>query len=116
MKRIAAPMVGGVVTSFLLELFIYPSIYVLWKWHFEVKRQKQSSLELRRDQRGRRSHMTLAHLLVCCHVPPGGAPRRLRVARRAAPMVGGVATSYLRISRFGSGRPILCAGKCPFKV
>ena len=43
MKRIAAPMVGGVVTSFLLELFIYPSIYVLWKWHFEVKRPKQAS-------------------------------------------------------------------------
>jgi len=40
MKRIAAPMVGGVVTSFLLELFIYPSIYLLWKWHFEVKKQK----------------------------------------------------------------------------
>jgi Cu(I)/Ag(I) efflux system membrane protein CusA/SilA len=40
MKRIAAPMVGGVVTSFLLELFIYPAIYVLWKWHFEVKPQK----------------------------------------------------------------------------
>ena len=41
MKRIAAPMVGGVVTSFVLELFIYPSVYVLWKWHFEVKRQQQ---------------------------------------------------------------------------
>jgi Cu(I)/Ag(I) efflux system membrane protein CusA/SilA len=40
MKRIAAPMVGGVITSFLLELFIYPAIYVLWKWHFEVKRQR----------------------------------------------------------------------------
>ena len=38
MKRIAAPMVGGVITSFLLELFIYPSIYLLWKWHFEVKK------------------------------------------------------------------------------
>jgi len=38
MKRIAAPMVGGVVTSFLLELFIYPAIYVLWKWHVEVKK------------------------------------------------------------------------------
>jgi Cu(I)/Ag(I) efflux system membrane protein CusA/SilA len=38
MKRIAAPMVGGVVTSFLLELFIYPAIYLLWKWHFEVKK------------------------------------------------------------------------------
>ena len=33
MKRIAATMVGGVITSFLLELFIYPSIYLLWKWH-----------------------------------------------------------------------------------
>lgn len=31
MKRIAAPMVGGIVTSFLLELLIYPEIYVLWK-------------------------------------------------------------------------------------
>ena len=36
-KRIAAPMVGGVVTSFLLELLIYPVIYFLWKWHAEVK-------------------------------------------------------------------------------
>jgi copper/silver efflux system protein len=40
MKRIAAPMVGGVITSFLLELFIYPAIYLLWKWHAEVKRQR----------------------------------------------------------------------------
>ncbi|MFZ5450131.1 MAG: efflux RND transporter permease subunit [Thermodesulfobacteriota bacterium] len=37
-KRIAAPMVGGVTTSFLLELLIYPAIYLLWKWHFEVKK------------------------------------------------------------------------------
>ena len=37
MKRIAAPMVGGVVTSFLLELLIYPVIFILWKWHWEVK-------------------------------------------------------------------------------
>lgn len=33
MKRIAAPMVGGVVTSTILELLIYPSIYYLWKGH-----------------------------------------------------------------------------------
>ena len=32
MKRIAAPMVGGIVTSFLLELLIYPAIYTVWKW------------------------------------------------------------------------------------
>ncbi len=31
MKRIAAPMVGGVVTSFLLELTVYPVIYYIWR-------------------------------------------------------------------------------------
>lgn len=31
MKRMAAPMVGGIFTSFLLELFVYPAIYALWK-------------------------------------------------------------------------------------
>ncbi|MEO6954864.1 MAG: efflux RND transporter permease subunit, partial [Polyangia bacterium] len=31
MKRIAAPMVGGLVTSFALELLVYPAIYFLWK-------------------------------------------------------------------------------------
>ncbi len=31
MKRIAAPMVGGLVTSFLLELLVYPAIYYLWR-------------------------------------------------------------------------------------
>ena len=31
MKRIAAPMVGGLVTSFGMELLVYPAIYFLWK-------------------------------------------------------------------------------------
>ncbi|MGE5302710.1 MAG: efflux RND transporter permease subunit [Alphaproteobacteria bacterium] len=31
MKRIAAPMIGGVVTSFLLELIVYPVIFELWR-------------------------------------------------------------------------------------
>ncbi|MFA6093696.1 MAG: CusA/CzcA family heavy metal efflux RND transporter [Elusimicrobiota bacterium] len=31
MKRVAAPMVGGLVSSFLLELFVYPPLYLLWK-------------------------------------------------------------------------------------
>jgi Cu(I)/Ag(I) efflux system membrane protein CusA/SilA len=31
MKRIAAPMVGGIGTSAILELLIYPAIYMLWK-------------------------------------------------------------------------------------
>jgi Cu(I)/Ag(I) efflux system membrane protein CusA/SilA len=31
MKRIAAPMVGGLFSSFLMELLVYPAIYFLWK-------------------------------------------------------------------------------------
>ena len=37
MKRIAAPLIGGIFTSFLLELVVYPVIYEVWKWHFELK-------------------------------------------------------------------------------
>lgn len=39
MKHIAAPMVGGVLTSFLMELIVYPAIYEIWKWNFEMKKQ-----------------------------------------------------------------------------
>ena len=38
MKRIAAPMIGGIFTSFLLELVVYPALYEVWKWR-SVKRQ-----------------------------------------------------------------------------
>jgi Cu(I)/Ag(I) efflux system membrane protein CusA/SilA len=38
MKRIAAPVVGGVITSFILELVVYPAVYQVWKWNAEVKR------------------------------------------------------------------------------
>ena len=39
MKRIAAPMIGGIFTSFILELVVYPAIYEVWKWHFELKKE-----------------------------------------------------------------------------
>jgi Cu(I)/Ag(I) efflux system membrane protein CusA/SilA len=38
MKRIAAPMIGGIFTSFVLELVVYPAIYEVWKWR-SVKSQ-----------------------------------------------------------------------------
>ncbi|MGH7198454.1 MAG: efflux RND transporter permease subunit [Candidatus Omnitrophota bacterium] len=38
MKRIAAPMIGGVLTSFIMELLVYPAIYFIWKWNTEVKK------------------------------------------------------------------------------
>ncbi len=37
MKRVAAPMVGGLATSFLLELAVYPALYFLWRWHGDLR-------------------------------------------------------------------------------
>jgi Cu(I)/Ag(I) efflux system membrane protein CusA/SilA len=41
MKRIAAPMIGGIFTSFVLELLVYPAIYEIWRWNTAVKRLKR---------------------------------------------------------------------------
>jgi Cu(I)/Ag(I) efflux system membrane protein CusA/SilA len=30
-KRIVAPMIGGLASSFVLELLVYPPLYFLWK-------------------------------------------------------------------------------------
>lgn len=38
MKRIAAPVVGGIFTSFVMELLVYPAIFLLWKRHREVRK------------------------------------------------------------------------------
>jgi len=38
MRRIAAPMIGGIFTSFILELVVYPAIYEVWKWNTEVRK------------------------------------------------------------------------------
>ena len=40
MKRIAAPMIGGVITSFLLELIVYPVVFEVWKG-WEMRRAFQ---------------------------------------------------------------------------
>jgi Cu(I)/Ag(I) efflux system membrane protein CusA/SilA len=51
MKRIAAAMVGGIFTSFVLELLVYPAIYEVWKWglhpHSVQEDQSSTSLGLR---------------------------------------------------------------------
>jgi Cu(I)/Ag(I) efflux system membrane protein CusA/SilA len=47
MKRIAAPMIGGIFTSFIMELCVYPAIYAIWKWNFGLKRQLRASGENR---------------------------------------------------------------------
>ena len=45
MKRIAAPMVGGVITSTILELIIYPAIYTLWKGRAFRKKGLEKALK-----------------------------------------------------------------------
>jgi Cu(I)/Ag(I) efflux system membrane protein CusA/SilA len=47
MKRMAAPVIGGLVTSFLLELLVYPVVYEIWKWHTEVKPALEAPAALR---------------------------------------------------------------------
>lgn len=37
MKRLAAPMIGGVGSALLLTLFVIPAIYVIWRWHKDIK-------------------------------------------------------------------------------
>lgn len=44
MKRIAAPMIGGLVTSFLLELLVYPAIYKVWKRRTEMRQAEAEPL------------------------------------------------------------------------
>jgi Cu(I)/Ag(I) efflux system membrane protein CusA/SilA len=44
MKRIAAPMVGGLFTSFLMELLVYPAIYYRWKWRSEVRHAEAKAI------------------------------------------------------------------------
>ncbi len=53
MKRLAAPMVGGVFSAMLLTLFVIPAIYVFWRWQTEVKLEgaRGSGLEARGDGR-----------------------------------------------------------------
>jgi Cu(I)/Ag(I) efflux system membrane protein CusA/SilA len=38
MKRIAAPMIGGLFSSFAMELLVYPAVYLLWKGHGRLRR------------------------------------------------------------------------------
>jgi Cu(I)/Ag(I) efflux system membrane protein CusA/SilA len=48
MKRIAAPMVGGLVTDAILTLLILPAVYMIWKrWEFrrQVCREEEKPLQ-----------------------------------------------------------------------
>ncbi len=37
MKRLAAPQIGGVFSAMVLTLFVIPAVYVIWRWHRDIK-------------------------------------------------------------------------------
>jgi hypothetical protein len=37
MRRLAAPMVGGVLSAMLLTLVVIPALYVIWRWQTDIK-------------------------------------------------------------------------------
>ncbi|MDO9048543.1 MAG: CusA/CzcA family heavy metal efflux RND transporter [Methylobacter sp.] len=37
MKRLAAPMIGGIGSAMLLTLLVIPALYVIWRWHKDIK-------------------------------------------------------------------------------
>jgi Cu(I)/Ag(I) efflux system membrane protein CusA/SilA len=51
MKRLAAPMVGGVLSAMLLTLIVIPALYVLWRWHTEVKYAVEKNRQARKEIR-----------------------------------------------------------------
>ncbi|MBI4000544.1 MAG: hypothetical protein HY348_02030, partial [Nitrospira defluvii] len=64
MKRLAAPMVGGVASAMLLTLIVIAAISAIWRWQTQVKkvdfqgRIQKGDIE-RRDQQpnGRKTTM-----------------------------------------------------------
>jgi Cu(I)/Ag(I) efflux system membrane protein CusA/SilA len=47
MKRIVTPMIGGIATSTVMELLVFPAIYFLWRSrHLGAKHTKERPAEL----------------------------------------------------------------------
>ncbi|WP_109488872.1 efflux RND transporter permease subunit [Occallatibacter savannae] len=60
MKRIAAPMVGGIITSFLLELLVYPAIYEIWRRRSVAKMERDLAARGEREQQDDKVGMLIA--------------------------------------------------------
>jgi Cu(I)/Ag(I) efflux system membrane protein CusA/SilA len=46
MKRIAAPLIGGLTSSTILTLVVLPAIYTIWKYQSEIKHlSKENPIE-----------------------------------------------------------------------
>jgi Cu(I)/Ag(I) efflux system membrane protein CusA/SilA len=117
MKRIAAPMIGGVVTSAVLELLLYPAIYMLWRRHHLPKNGDPKVL-VSAHGRGRRApKLWVAFLLVALAIGAGAFWRTGRVgapslditkARLGAPIAVRTANG-VTVSFYHAGGELLLA-------
>ena len=60
MKRLAAPMVGGVLSAMLLTLVVIPALYVIWRWHDRC----QASSRSRPDDQGSDNRSTPQWIMI----------------------------------------------------
>jgi hypothetical protein len=62
MRRIAAPMVGGMITAPLLSLFVIPAVYLLWRQpcHFQHQRERRVAFSGQRLAQPLAAHTDLA--------------------------------------------------------
>jgi hypothetical protein len=63
-RRIAAPMIGGIFTSFLLELLVYPAVYEVWRWNFGLAGRLAAEPVASPSRRGLLTTTTFAVLIL----------------------------------------------------
>jgi hypothetical protein len=44
------PLVGGIITSFLMELVVYPPLFAIWKWNWDVQPAIRRAAKLSADE------------------------------------------------------------------
>jgi Cu(I)/Ag(I) efflux system membrane protein CusA/SilA len=72
MKRIATPMIGGVVTSAILELLIYPVIYVIWRRReLPAEGRIENRSVVRRSETPAKTFQGLARFLIIAFLAAG---------------------------------------------
>lgn len=75
MKRIAAPMIGGIVTSEILELTIYPAIYLIWKGRKFKKKTAEAPQESIAYRSLPRTETAVDRIVIKYFIPPMLRPR-----------------------------------------
>ncbi len=112
MKRIAAPMIGGVITSGILELLLYPVIYVIWrKRHLGTSLAASSVAALPVETTASVAPVQTAHA-----VSPTSRPRRLWFGVVLIVLVIIGVSGFFAWQKFGHGSSRGASSGTPFAM